>query len=101
MEAGQLNRALPRPDVIVPGGLARRKVTIHLNGGPCDDVYTTVLGFGTIAWQRIPGKTPYWAKYVRTAQAEYTFDGEVIGLVEMAAKIAAQGRGRVMGSHGA
>lgn len=110
-DAKKRNRALPRPDVVVPkdnpGGLDRRVVTIKLIGGPADGVFTQVLGYGRVAWQRIdgPGDYPWFAKYVRSARGEYEWaeadPDAIIDAVSLAEKLAKNGRGRLMGSCGA
>lgn len=87
------------------GTLLRRPVAVKLVGGPCDGQYANVLGFGTSCWQRIPGPTPFWARYIKNlhVRGEFVFDetAEIIGVVRMMAMIAAQGRGKVQGSYGA
>lgn len=106
--AAERNESLGRRESVTTEGIERRPVIIKLIGGPADGQHTTVIGFGRIAWQRIPGKSqmePWFAKYVRSAPGEYTWaeadPDALIDVVAMADKIAKQGRGRVMGSYGA
>lgn len=103
--AAERNESLGARESVTSEGLDRRPVIIKLIGGPADGQHATVIGYGRIAWQRIPGKTPtqpWFAKYVRSAPGEYTWakgdPDALIDLVSMADKIARQGRGRVMGS---
>lgn len=105
--AQKRNEALGYRGVIVGGLIDRRPVIIKLIDGPSGGMFTKVLGFGRVAWQRceegLPGG-PYWSKYVRSAPGEYTWAADdpdaMIDLVAMADKIAVQGRDRVMGSYG-
>lgn len=106
--AAERNESLGRRESVTTEGIERRPVIIKLIGGPADGQHATVIGFGRIAWQRIPGKSqmePWFAKYVRSAPGEYTWaeadPDALIDVVAMADKIAKQGRGRVMGSYGA
>lgn len=106
--AAERNEALGRRESVTTSGLDRRPVIIKLIGGPADGEFTTVIGFGRVAWQRIPGKSemePWFAKYVRSAPGEYTWaeadPDALVDVVTMADKVARQGRGRVMGSYGA
>lgn len=99
--AAKRNRALPRPDVIVKGGLERRRIVVRLFDGPCDGQYATMLGYGTTCWQRIPGPGLYWAKYVRSARGEFTFANEIMDQVAAAEWVTNNGRERVMGTYGA
>lgn len=107
-DAKKRNRALPRPDVIVPkdnpSGLDRRKIVVRLFEGPCDGQFATLIGYSTTCWQRVPGSPGgpiFFAKYDRSARGEFTFANEIMDQVGAAEWVAKHGRERVMGSNGA